>query len=77
MNIENLLVIALITNAALFFVSMSLIFQSRLEVKRWKDFAILQCARQDEIFTWLTNNLSEFGDFGQGDEPNIITFRKK
>lgn len=77
MTIEILLIALLLTNAVLFFVSMAFIFYVKRSNKEWQDFANLQFVGYEEMIEWLANNLSEFGDFGVGEHPNVIEFRRK
>ena len=74
--LEELLVVLVITNIVLFNVMCFSIYRSLKEIKEWKGFALHQYERMNNIFDWLANNLSEYGDFGQGDEPNVISFKK-
>ena len=76
-NYEMIAVALILTNVVLMVFLLAGIHENNKMIKEWKDFAMFQYDRQNHLFKWLCNNLSDYGDFGQGDEPNVISFNKR
>ncbi len=74
---EQVLLTLIIVNVAVFILMVCNFYECNKNAKRWRDHAVNVETKFLHFSEWLANNCSEYGDFGKGDDPNIIQFRKK